>query len=88
MSDDKWGAKSVKDPVLTLVRWVKARSHNEKIILACLGGFVVGRIQNCVYDREHESSAQGNAFHRPCCCCGLPLKTMTHCLYCQRQFIL
>lgn len=88
MSDDKWGAKSVKDPLLTLVRWVKARSHNEKILLACLGGVVVRAARHQANKLAYQVGNDGNVNHRrQCCCYGSPSKTTTPSSYCPRPFI-
>lgn len=39
-ADDKWGGKA-KDPVLTLTRWIKARSQKEKMMLCILAAIAV-----------------------------------------------
>jgi hypothetical protein len=39
--DDKLA--KVKDPLLNAVKWVKARSPQEKLILGCAAGVVVSR---------------------------------------------
>ena len=57
-SDDKLG-KVVRDPLLTLSRWIKQRSQQEKMAMAVAGGILV------TLQQEVQCLAVAVANHRP-----------------------